>query len=253
MAYNANAWIPESNIWVEDFEAQLDLIKRSEVKVISMPEALSLIEKNNDLKGRYLCITFDDGYKNNLTVAWPLLKKYGMPAHFFITVEALDQKLYNWDLWKKGTQVVDMPNEVLLDLQPLTSQDIKFLLKEGATIGSHGMTHERISGFSDKKLLEDLRRSKEILEKLVGGNVETFAYPFGSFDEKSRHILRVAKYKCAFTVKAGRNNLGRGIDPLRLRRYSTLNNISPAIFERILNGGYDFIRIKDHLLLKSII
>jgi peptidoglycan/xylan/chitin deacetylase (PgdA/CDA1 family) len=211
-----------------------------------MPEALQILSGRKKINDRFICITFDDGFRNNLTVAWPILKKYGYSAHFFITTDAIGKKdPYPWDDWFRGEEHLSSPEKVGMDLMPLSAHDIKKLVDEGATIGSHSHRHVFMTNFNRDELMSDVQKSKDILEEISGMKIDTIAYPIGRFDQVVVDTLKQTGYKWAFSVKSGRIKPWSRFNPYILYRNSTLNHISLQVFQQILDGGYDFLRIRE--------
>lgn len=85
------------HIHKEQFEEHLKYLKKN-FEIISTEEAFKKIASNEKLEKKYLTISFDDGYKNNLTTALPLLEKYSIPTTFFISSICIDNKAERY-LW----------------------------------------------------------------------------------------------------------------------------------------------------------
>ncbi|PWU16070.1 MAG: hypothetical protein C5B49_10985 [Bdellovibrio sp.] len=132
-------------------------------------------------------LTFDDGYRNNLTFALPLLEKYGVKA----TIFALADNSVTHNSWDEGDELL------------LTPQEIKALPPSLIEIGSHGLRHERLPGKSDTEILTDLTRSKSLLEGLIGRTVRVFAYPFGDIDERLPRLAEQSGYEFAVNTDRG--------------------------------------------------
>lgn len=129
-------------------------------------------------------ITFDDGLKDVYRVAYPELKKRGIPFTIFVVTDFLDQEGY-------------ITTDELLELaaDPLV------------TIGSHGVTHEILKEMPQEKQRLELVDSKNRLEELIGRPVRFFAYSHGQFDDATLALLRKEKYyDCAFAAGGGITN-----------------------------------------------
>ena len=152
----------------------------SGIPFISMEEYLQF-----PLSRRNPCtITFDDGLKDVYRVAYPELKKRGIPFTIFVVTDFLDAEGY-------------ISTDELLELaaDPLV------------TIGSHGVTHDILKGMPYEKQKSELVDSKKCLEKLIGKPVQYFAYSHGQFDGTTLEILRKEKcYDCAFAAGGGITN-----------------------------------------------
>lgn len=130
-------------------------------------------------------ITFDDGLKDVYRVAYPELKKRGIPFTVFVVTDYLDTDGY-------------LTTEELLELSsaPLV------------TIGSHGVTHEILKGMTMEQQREELVKSKHILQNIIHKPIRYFAYSHGQYDAVSIKLLRSTRcYDFAFSAGGGITNL----------------------------------------------
>lgn len=140
---------------------------------ISLNDAISMLENNDLIDGNYFCITFDDGFKNWLTNATPLLLDAGATAAFFVVTGFI------------GTSV-ESDKEKLLDfyqddrlMEFLSWEDCRSLSDAGMTIGSHTMNHVHLADLDDKTAQLELKSSKELIETELGRPCDHFCCPFG--------------------------------------------------------------------------
>lgn len=130
-------------------------------------------------------ITFDDGYVCQYEHAAPLLEKYGYTATFYVTTGLLGKDGY------------------------MTSDQIVSLKQRGHDIGSHAVTHLRLSRLHDLKIEQELVRSKEYLEALLQIPIVHFAPPFGACNPTVlMHVKN--QYKSQRTIGRGWNDPERG-------------------------------------------
>ncbi len=129
-----------------------------------------------------VAITFDDGYKDFVTNALPILEKYNIPATVFL--------------------LSGMPSRADLgnDHSLLTTHDAKELRNPLVTIGSHGATHRKITKLSDSDAEQELVGSRTDIEKMFGVLPTYFAYPKGSFNKVVAEHARETEYAGAVTV-----------------------------------------------------
>ena len=144
------------------------------------------IVKNNFAPNNKVLVTFDDGYKDNYQIVLPILKKYHVKAVFFLLPTCLGKN----NLWNTRSEVV---------INHMNLREAKLIADEGHSIGSHGMTHHRLTKFSDKIVTKELVESKKILERMINVNIDCYAYPYGATDAR---IAKLAKkiYKYSFGV-----------------------------------------------------
>jgi len=130
-------------------------------------------------------ITFDDGYEDNFTVAYPILHDLGLTATIFLTTDYLGRtSTFNADL----------------RLPMLTWEQIREMSAAGFEFGSHGCSHRPLGKLSREEVERELRASKEVIEDHLGREVTSLAYPHGSFNAETKELAAQAGYRMAFAV-----------------------------------------------------
>jgi peptidoglycan/xylan/chitin deacetylase (PgdA/CDA1 family) len=189
------------------FERHLRMY-RDHFQVISVTGMLDLLERGVGLEEWTVVITFDDGYRDNVLHAAPLLRKYGLPACFFLTAGYLETgHQFEWDA-RDGVRTVLM-----------NWAEARDLAAGGFEIGAHSLRHADLGRASLDEARQEARRSKEILESRLGREIEYFSYPFGRREhagETARQAVAEAGYRCAFTAFGG--YVRPGLDRLALPR-----------------------------------
>ncbi len=109
---------------------------------------------------------------------------------------------------------------------------------DGACFGSHTKTHRNLNNANKRMVLEELRDSKQCLEKILLKPIRCFSYPYGTVNKLTKNWVSETGYSCAVTVKAGGNTLNS--DFLELRRTSIQEQDSCAKFRRKVEGAYDW-------------
>jgi len=94
------------------------------------------------------------------------------------------------------------------------------MVKEGMSFGSHSVTHPAISKLSAVEQRKEIKNSKAILEEELGTKIIAFSYPYGDFTEETINILKEEEYGCALTSKPA-INVGKNIDFFNLNRLDT--------------------------------
>ena len=168
----------------ERFDQQLAWLHRQGLRGVSVKE-LSRASERGAASG-LVGITFDDGYRDFLTSALPMLERYGFTATLF-AVAGLVGGVNVWD-GGQGWSLLD--RDELLEVKG-----------RGIEIGSHGMTHVRLAGLDHGTLRREVRDSRELLSELLGGAVHGFCYPYGSLDDRAMRAVREAGYAYGCGVK----------------------------------------------------
>jgi peptidoglycan/xylan/chitin deacetylase (PgdA/CDA1 family) len=205
--------------------------------VVDLDAVLDHYRSGVPLPRQPVLLTFDDGYRDNLENAAPLLRKYGYPAVLFVPVDYLDAA---------GV----LPHEEALAsrgvLNPtLRWEELPEVEAAGIRVESHGLSHRVLAELEPAEAEHELEASKRLLEERLGRPVRAYAYVKGSeahYRPEHVSLVRSAGYELAFTSVSGAND--GGSNPLRLRRY----NVEPypaRTFELVLAGACDLIRIKD--------
>jgi len=166
-----------------------------------------------------VAVTFDDGYKDNLHRAAPILQELEIPFAVFVST-AFVQSAHSSFL---------SPSE-LKELAALPQ----------VTIGTHGSTHIPLTQCNDVMLKNEIDGSRKYLEDLLGQGVDTMSYPFGAVDRRVRGVVETAGYKMAFSSRFDINRPER--DPLLLCRTDILGIDSVRILKQKLSGAWDWYR-----------
>jgi peptidoglycan/xylan/chitin deacetylase (PgdA/CDA1 family) len=183
-------------------------------------------------------ITFDDGYRDNLVNAAPVLQKHGYPAVQFVPLAYVGNS-------------IPLPHERHLSASGVHNptvdwDEIRELERYGVRIESHGISHKPLAELEIDEAAREIAISKLKLEERLGRPVRAFSYVKGSeADYKPvQHpmLVRQAGYDLAFTAVSGGN--GPDSDPLQLRRYN-VEPYSHRTFELVLAGACDLISVKD--------
>lgn len=166
----------EFDVPPEVFDAQMAFLRDSGYRVISFESVIDALEKGEKLPPRPVVITFDDGRENQYVHAFPILRKYGYTATFFV-----------------------YPNPIVNNKPDfMTWSQLKELQSAGMTIGSHTYTHPKLTLTHDPKdLKREIVLSRTTLQKQLGAPVDFIAFPFGLRTAESDSLVKVAGYRAA--------------------------------------------------------
>lgn len=175
------------------FEKHLQWLQKNDFKSYTMSELVKL----ESIPEKTVVITFDDGYKDNFTNAFPLLKQYNFKATIYIVLNRFQQ---NWATDKDLNQA----SEELNSENMLSNNQIKEMLNSNLIeIGSHTLDHVNLAKISEDEKLRQIKESKEQIEKTFNISCNSFAYPFGFFDNESVKMVEVCSYTNAVTTING--------------------------------------------------
>ena len=192
------------------FDEQMAYLVNSGYTSISPQELYDGICGVTVLPEKPVLITFDDGYVDNYTNAFPILQKYGLKATIFV-VPAFTSNNYGYLTWDQ-----------LLEME-----------QGGITIQSHTLNHRALEELPDDEIRAELLESKQMLEENLGHPIEFLAYPTGTYNLHIASIARDVGYKGAYTIKYG--NVDRGSNVFALERVPIFQqtNTMKAFYERI--------------------
>lgn len=151
------------------FRAQVETIVRLGIRVVGVPELLALPDD-----AQAVALTFDDGFRNFRTDAWPLLRSHGLPATVFV----VSGHAGGDNRWR-GRADTGIPVLPLLGWD-----DLAALQADGLTLGAHTRTHAHLPTLDDAMLEQELTSAAEEIARRTGGRVNGFAYPYGDVDAR---------------------------------------------------------------------
>ncbi len=173
-----------------------------------------------------VAITFDDGYRDNLTEAAPVLESFAMPATVFFVSGRAGGHLDHDDSSDDRARL-------------MTWDELRELSASGWEIGGHTVTHRRLSEQTEATQRAEIAGCKHAIETEIGRAVAAFAYPFGStldYTPLTARIVREAGYGCAVSNRYGVNGTERDRFALRriwIDRSDTLESFAAKVEGRL--------------------
>jgi peptidoglycan/xylan/chitin deacetylase (PgdA/CDA1 family) len=186
------------------FERQLSELHAAGFSSPRMDDILSNPKDAASTPPLSIWLTFDDGFQDIFDNALPLLQKYRARGIVFLVAKLIG-KTNEWQQ-RQGDVVEPLMNEA----------QVQAWLAAGQQIGSHTLTHPRLTQLSQAAAREEIFDSKKSLEDLFGVHIEHFCYPYGDWNEAVRDLVRDAGYRTACTTNNGVNTLGAA--PFELKR-----------------------------------
>jgi len=217
---------------VDGFRRHLEIMRESGYRVVSMGRALELLTTGEAEHGQYVCLTFDDGRRDNFVNAWPLLRAAGYSAHFFVSSALI------------GATVRHRLGGAELIERYMDADMLRAILREGGSVGSHAHHHVDLTTLDEGTLRTELRESRRLLEEITGGPIRTHAYPWAVYDRRVLAATRDAGYRYAFTSGAGGTVkvLDGGDASLTIPRNSLRTGADAEENYVVMRGGLDFTR-----------
>jgi peptidoglycan/xylan/chitin deacetylase (PgdA/CDA1 family) len=195
-----------------DFAAQMRWLRVHGFHAITQQQLFAALEQGKRLPRKPVVITFDDGYRDVLANAAPLLARLGMPATAYVITGRISGS----------------------DVSFLSWAQLKALEKDGVEIGSHTVTHAELPRLTDPAALQELIQSRLALERHLGHPVQWFAYPAGRFDGRTETLVHQAGYVLAVTTEPG--SAQSASKPFALHRYEVLDTTGVRGLASMLRG-----------------
>lgn len=190
----------ELRIPKEQFREQMKYLKDNGYTTLTLAEAYAFFTENKPVPVKSVVLTFDDGYVDNYTNAFPVLKEFGLKGTVFMITD-------------------------LVDKYPayLNSEQLKEMDKYGFDVESHTVNHDPpLNELTYDQQLQTIKDSKAFLEKTLNKKVNFFAYPYGKWNENSIKALKECGYSMAVTTAGEIANKSNGIFTLD-RTYISAN------------------------------
>ncbi|HHT49889.1 MAG TPA: polysaccharide deacetylase family protein [Eubacteriaceae bacterium] len=167
----------ELSVKEKDFKWQMRYLKRKGYSLLTMDEVFRKI-KDNKIKGRHIVLSFDDGYEDYITNAFPILYQYGFPSILYLVPGYIDHNKVFW--WDK-----DLGKSDLLSWQ----QILKLKENNLVEIGSHTQHHLDLDKLEEDQLAFEIKKSKEEIENRLNNKVCHFSYPRGIYNKVAEKII----------------------------------------------------------------
>lgn len=201
LAYSATVFVyhrfgddryPSTNIALDVFRFQLELLKAQNYTVMSLGDIVAHLERGEALPEKTAGLTVDDAYRSFLTGALPLLQEYGYKATLFVNTDAVGAKGYlSWD-------------------------ELRAISAAGIEIGNHSASHpymvNRKEGESEttwkERILADIRKAQDRLKLELGAEPQLFAYPYGEYSPEIIEIVAGLNFRGAAAQQSGVIDMG---------------------------------------------
>jgi peptidoglycan/xylan/chitin deacetylase (PgdA/CDA1 family) len=231
-------------------------------RIISFAEFLSLRDARAwDPGARYCLITFDDGWLDNYVHAYPILRRYDVPATIFVSSALVGSEEWMWPdklgwlLTQSGAEGAAAIDSIIESCKRMSDRAIADLLIElsgrlgvelpkrrvflqwseieemsrgGIAFGSHGATHRLLPGLSTPDLRTEVAGSLQMLRRTGVNHVPVFCYPNGDHDDAVVELVRASGYRAAVSTAPGAE-AWKTPDAFRLKRVAVHDDVSASL------------------------
>jgi len=202
------------------FNKQMQYLNDKGYSVISLDEFVCARSAGRKFSRKEVVITFDDGYEDNFTKAFPVLFKYNMPAIIFLEASKIgkDSRYLTWD-------------------------QVRLMAKNSISFGSHTNTGAYLPPISDDEvLMYEISDSKQAIETQAEEEVKYFCYPIGGFNARIKSLVKQAGYKGACATNRGFDMLNEDVYEINRIKVSDSDMSRPFNFRAKLSGYYNLFR-----------
>lgn len=169
------------------FDRQMRLLKLLGYKTLSPQNLAACLQGRKNAPPKSVVLSFDDGYEDNYTHAFPILKKYGLTASVYLVTDFVGKK----NSWDSG------------NLFLLKEGQIREMAMAGMVFGSHTASHMDMTAEKSGKIREDLLKSKKKLEELTSRFDIPFCYPYSRVNDEARNLVKECGYLCGLSGDHG--------------------------------------------------
>ena len=218
----------------EVFDQHLKHLHDNGYTAISLDELVSALHSREVPHQKRVVITFDDGYRDFYTDAFPILQKYGFGASVFLAPAYIHHQ-----------------SRVFKGKECMTWAEVREMHKAGTIFGSHTVNHPHLERIPFAEAKREIRNSKDIIENALGTSVRSFSYPFGfpkmdkTFTSRLRNTLQECGYHNGVTTVLGSAHSPE--DRFFLKRLPVNTWDDPAFLQAKIDGSYDWLHWLQHI------
>jgi peptidoglycan/xylan/chitin deacetylase (PgdA/CDA1 family) len=218
------------------FKEHIELLRHWGFRFVTVGEVAAAIASGTILREPTIALSFDDGYKDNLTQALPILLASGIRASFYVTT----------GLAAGNAQIISRFREMTnYESEYLTAGEIRELHAAGMEIGAHTHSHPNLARLPLEAARQELQISKDWLEQILGSPVEQFAFPFGKrgihYTNVTLGLVRDCGYRGAAVVESRSASSVHALDQFQIPRFYVTREDSPASLKDKLDGALNWL------------
>ncbi|MGI8470337.1 MAG: polysaccharide deacetylase family protein [Pyrinomonadaceae bacterium] len=213
------------SIRAETFRAQMKFLSENNFNVVSLKTFGKHLAENKNLPPKTIILTFDDGFENFYTTAFPVLNEYNFTATVFLITDYCG-KFNDWS----GNLSTLAPRKLMgwKEIRELSENNIEF--------AAHSRTHPDLTKLSVAEAEREMAESKLTIEENLGAEVTDFAYPYGIFNATVRNLAE-KNFRTACSTNLGKTKSAD--DLFSLKRIDAYYLRNERIFRSILSANFD--------------
>jgi len=223
------SFVNNITITPRQFEEQLDYLRANSYNVVSLDTALAWLQTGQAVPQKSVLITFDDGYEDFYTAAFPLLQTFNYPATVFPVIEATG----HWNEWNRRAPYI---------ARHLSWPQIEELSRHNITFGCHTLSHHSLVRFDEPQIHHQLKAAQTTLSQKIGQPVTALSYPYGDHNPLTRRIAAEI-FQIAFSVDSGGwdwNTHRFAIRRLKIGPDTTLAQIESMLNRAVHEDGINY-------------
>jgi peptidoglycan/xylan/chitin deacetylase (PgdA/CDA1 family) len=219
----------------EVFRSQMSSLREAGWRGVTLRDGLSALPRLGEGIKKIVAITFDDGFEDFYTTAYPALQKYGFSATMYLP-----------------TGFISESPKTFKDHRCMSWQQVRELHANGIEFGSHTVNHPKLWDLDWPEITRELGDSRSAIEDQLRAAVPSFAYPYAfpqqdrAFTARFREELRKAGYQNCVTTAIGR------VDPeddlYTLKRLPANSCDDSVLLQAKLAGAYDWLALAQMLM-----
>lgn len=215
-----------------EFKAHMKYLKNNGYQTLSLIKFVKYISMSEKPQTKSVIITFDDGFKNNISEAFPILRNYGFTATIFLVTNHIGG-VFSWD-----------GHASIPQLPLLSWEEIEKMSASGIDFGAHSCNHPFLTRIPRGEQKKEILNSRMIIEERLNKPVTFFCHPYGDTNYQTQQVVRECGYVGAFggldySLANSKNNL------YNLKRVGTARFRSIQDFKAGLVGTYEwYIKMK---------
>ena len=232
---------PDYSVTPEQFAAQMALLNDEGFSSLTLDEYFEVASGLRELPSRAVLVTFDDGFVDNYSLAWPIARRFGVKMNCFICTGLVAGERV--DVFAKDNAADELHREKFAEhWPPLSWGQLREMVASGVGIGFHSHRHRNLGRLTEEQITGDALEGISSFNEHLGIAPRYFAFPFGhygSYPKTAIDVLTAQGLKMFFTTELGRTPLDGASRVFSRIVIHPEDNLSS--FRRKLFGGYDWV------------